>query len=167
MTITDSSNNLSPRKRAGLIFFVFGLITAGSLIPGRLVIATSNSIEHRVFFKQIKFSRDEVKKGSYVLMELYTDVQPDCMPCLISKKVSCTEGDTLTISGNEYFCNDQLIGKSKKFSQKGKPTNPYIQTGKLGKGEIFVTGNHKDSYDSKYFGPRKIEDVKALLLPII
>ena len=166
MTITDT-NSVSPRKRVGLIFFIFVLIAAGSFIPGRLVVATSFSIEHLVFFKRTIFNQDEVKKGSYVLIELYTDVQPDCMPCLISKKVACTEGDTLGINGNEYFCNDEFIGKSKKFSQKGKPTNPYRQAGKLQKGQIFLTGNHKDSYDSKYFGPRKTEDVKAILQPII
>ena len=173
MTITDLStpreklNELSRKKKISLTAFIFVLILAGTLVPGRLVIATSDSIEHRVFFKQNRFNPDEIKKGSYVLLALYTDVRPDCRPCNISKRVSCIEGDTLSIRGDDYFCNDTLIGTAKKFSKKGHLTNPYTISGRIGKGEIFITGSHKDSYDSKYFGPRKIEDVKALLKPII
>lgn len=173
MTINDLSANRettekhSARKWITLVLFISTLILTGTMVPGRLVVATSDSIEHRVFFKQDRFNPDEIRKGSYVLLELHTDVVPDCSPCDISKRVSCIEGDMLSIRGDDYFCNNELIGTAKKLSKKGESTNPYKASGRIGKGEIFLTGSHRDSYDSKYFGPRKIKDVKALLKPII
>ena len=71
----------------------------------------------------------------------------------ILKEVVCTEGDMLTVTKDKrYFCNGEFITKAKDYTQRGDKLNNFVFNGVIGKGDYFVIGHHKDSYDSKYFG---------------
>lgn len=65
------------------------------------------------------------------------------------KRVSGVPGDVVERRDNEVFVNGDFVGIAKSHDQKGKP----VEAGPLGEipaGHVFVTGDHKDSLDSRY-----------------
>ena len=49
---------------------------------------------------------------------------------------------------------------------KGDRLENFVYEGVIGKGLLFVTGDHKDSYDSRYFGFINREQVTAKAFPL-
>ena len=120
------------------------------------------------FFVRDLVSTDDmpqIKRGDYVSF----DVEHPSKPGIYIrefKKVRCSAGDTLTVSGREYFCNKAYLGRSKSSDSAGRPVTPYSKSGMLAPGQIFVMGDHRDSYDSRYYGPIQVTNIKEKLWPI-
>lgn len=69
------------------------------------------------------------------------------------KLVGCNEGDLLTVDAEKkFYCNGEYLVRAKDFSLKGEPLQHFAFNGKIPKRAMFVIGEHKDSYDSRYFG---------------
>ena len=70
----------------------------------------------------------------------------------ISKKLVCGPGQTLLVTGHDYFCDQQLIGTAKTTTSDGKPLEPFVFNGVIPEGLAFAWGSHPDSFDSRYWG---------------
>jgi conjugal transfer pilin signal peptidase TrbI len=150
-----------------LFIILLVAVVAGSVIPRRIGLILTPSLAHRLFW----VSRDPVQvgRGDYVFFEdaaLARKVGKPEHPAIF-KLIGCDEGDTLTVDADKrFFCNGEFLGVAKEYSLKGE-TMPYFTfNGKIPAGFMFVMGEHKDSYDSRYFGFEEKSRVRARLYPI-
>jgi len=81
---------------------------------------------------------------------------------VITKKVQCVEGDMLVVRGKDYYCNGQWLGTAKEKTLKGKPLVAFQWSGIVPEGKVFFMGEHKDSWDSRYWGFAKLTDTEKV-----
>lgn len=135
------------KRVLAVIVAVVGGLTAW-FVESHLLFTLTPSLSHRVY---LTGKANEVGKNDYVVFSMKGDRFAKDSDKLL-KRVGCAEGDILRTAGKEYFCNDLSLGKAKDFSSKGDRLSNFIYTGVIGSGFIFAIGDHKDSYDSRYFG---------------
>ncbi|MFA6396545.1 MAG: S26 family signal peptidase [Sulfurimonas sp.] len=83
------------------------------------------------------------------------------------KEISCQGGQELIITENkEYFCDGRFIGMARSTDQYGKPVENFVFNGVVPKDSLFMTGTHPRSYDSKYYGFVKINQIERGATPI-
>lgn len=129
------------------------LLIAGTLIPYKISVTLTPSLKHRVYW--LIRNPDKVVRGDYVLFrhkELSARMgmkkSEDVM-----KILGCNEGDLLTVDAEKkFYCNGEYLVRAKDISLKGEPLQHFVFNGTIPKGVMFVMGQHKDSYDSRYFG---------------
>lgn len=153
------------KQFAGTLIGILAIMYAGSEIPKRITVTISNSVNHRIFYKQTFFDQKDIKKGSYVMVELYSELVK-CSPCLIVKRVAGVAGDLIVSRDLDYFCNGKYLGKAKTHSMTGKPLTSYKKNGLIPENTIFLMGDSPDSFDSRYYGPMELKHVKAIARPI-
>jgi type IV secretory pathway protease TraF len=69
------------------------------------------------------------------------------------KKVVCDEGDILTVDNDKrFFCNGVYVGKAKDRALDGSALTNFVWNGPVPPGMILAMGEHKDSYDGRYYG---------------
>lgn len=85
---------------------------------------------------------------------------------VIIKRIGCSEGQKLQVKGLHFYCDGNLLGKAKTHSIKGTPVTPFSYNGLVPMDRYFVIGDNVDSYDSRYFGFLKKEDVRARAYPV-
>lgn len=140
----------------------------GHSLVSNLAIAYGKSVDRTVFWK---VKADQIKHGDYVLVQTETE-DIFARGRLITKVVGCAPGEILEIKGDEYYCGEDYLGVAKHQSRTGIAVNPFNPCGtlyclyKIPEGQYFVIGTHRDSYDSRYFGPVSADKIVAKLLPI-
>jgi signal peptidase I/conjugal transfer pilin signal peptidase TrbI len=83
------------------------------------------------------------------------------------KVVGCDEGDLLTVDCQKrFYCKGEYLVQAKEFSLKGEPLRHFVFNGPVPNGFMFVMGQHKDSYDSRYFGLVEKNRIRAKAYPI-
>jgi len=129
------------------------LLVAGTLLPYKFSVTLTPSLKHRIYW--LTRNPDKVVRGDYVLFhhkELATKVGMKKSEEML-KIIGCNEGDQLTIDEEKkFYCNGEYLVRAKDFSLKGEPLQHFVFNGQIPKGVMFVMGQHKDSYDSRYFG---------------
>ena len=150
-----------------LFFVILAVSVAGTVIPRNIGITLTPSLANRVFW--VSRNPHRVGKGDYVFFEdaeLARQVGKPEHPNIF-KIIRCDEGDTLTVdAGKRFFCNGEFLGVAKDYSVKGQKMQYFEFNGKIPRGFMFVMGEHKDSYDSRYFGLKEKSRVRAKLYPI-
>lgn len=149
-----------------LVLFMGALVAAGMLIPSRFAVTLTPSTEHRVFFLKKGPSTGELKKGAYVMLDIRSEYVDHGTPHRVIKRIACAGGEKLNAGGRNFYCNGREIAVVKDLSLKGEALPRFAYTGRIPAGAIFVTGQHRDSFDSRYFGFLKTEEVKAIAYPL-
>ena len=150
-----------------LFLLLTAVAVAGTVIPGRIGIILTPSLAHRLFW--VSKGPQHVGRGDYVFFEDAQLAQKVGKPehPNIFKIIRCDEGDTLTVDvGKRFFCNGEFLGVAKDYSRKEEKMQYFEFNGKIPQGFMFVMGEHKDSYDSRYFGFVDKSRVRAKLYPI-
>lgn len=131
-----------------LLIFLFSFLIFGWLSKKfYIAINSSESLSGKLYFV-IKKAIPETKEDKVVF--LIKNNHTDNKNRNFIKKVIGLEGDNIFISNNnKIFINDNLLGKIKSFSKKGKKLYP-IKSQTIPKGHFFVGSSHIDSYDSRY-----------------
>jgi len=162
------------------IFIVIALIViGGAAIPNYFAVTTTPSLNKRIFFiiksKQIEKS----KTGDYVMFSLLKSKPESVLPTKLVrmikdegedsqiKRIGCIAGEELKNIGNEFYCKNKLIAKAKEYSLGGERLKKFEFSGQIPEGDIFLVGDHVDSYDSRYFGFIKAKDIIATLYPLL
>jgi conjugal transfer pilin signal peptidase TrbI len=150
------------RKLSGLNVFiaVFALVFAGAISASRFSVTLTPSLSHRIFF--LKEAPGSVSKGDYILF----DIPGLGIKETVIKKAACSGGDYLETRVRQFFCNGEFLGEAKEYSLTGERLIQFAHSGIVPKGRIFVFGQNKDSYDSRYFGFIREEDVQARAYPL-
>ncbi|BCS51805.1 hypothetical protein GSbR_36080 [Geobacter sp. SVR] len=129
------------------------LLVAGTLIPYKFSVTLTPSLKHRIYW--LTRNPDKVVRGDYVLFhhkELAAKVGMKKSEEML-KVIGCNEGDQLTVDAEKkFYCNGEYMVRAKDISLKGEPLQHFVFNGQIPKGVMFVMGQHKDSYDSRYFG---------------
>ncbi|MBN2569285.1 MAG: S26 family signal peptidase [Deltaproteobacteria bacterium] len=168
----------SRKKRAIFIFLIALVIAGGALIPSRIAVTLSPSVNHRIFFIAEYSAGDCVKNGDYVMVSISSPLLENGKPQKAIKRVGCAAGDFLMGRSGEFSCyllgNDEkpscdgaFLGKAKEFSLKGEKLPVFSYAGVVPEGKMFLIGSHKDSYDSRYFGFVNVKDILYVAYPII
>lgn len=143
------------------------LFVAGTLLPGKISVTLTPSLNHRVYW--LTRNPDHVGRGEYVL---FHDMEQAARvglknPGEMMKLVGCNEGDLLTVdSEKKFYCNGEYMVRAKDISLKGEPLQHFVLNGTIPKGFMFVVGEHKDSFDSRYFGFVAKSSILARAYPI-
>ena len=144
-------------KTVAIVFLV--AILLGSFIPGRIIVALSDSLDHRLFF-MTGFNRDKIKNGDYLVFQgSKEEVEKHAKPMLnnrldkLIKKVGCTPGETLTCDEQgQFFCEGVFVGKALEADSLKRPLPQFQYSGIVPEKNFFMIGTNPRSYDSKYFG---------------
>ena len=143
------------------------LLVAGTLLPYKISVTLTPSLKHRVYW--LVMSPDRVGKGDYVLFK-HRDLTARMgmnKSEAVMKILGCNEGDLLTVDAEKKFsCNGEFLVRAKDYSLKGEPLQHFAFNGTVPTGFMFVMGQHKDSYDSRYFGFVEKSRIMAKAYPI-
>lgn len=161
------------KKRTILLLSLVLAGFAGSFLPGRISVTLTPSVKYRVWW--LSQDTSKVRHGQYVLFHLpSSNLKGMPVPETVVngqdiraiKRVGCDEGETLSQKKRDFFCGDEFLGHAKETSQKGEPLTPFLFTGKIPAGEVFLVGDHPDSFDSRYFGLIEKSNYLAWARPI-
>jgi signal peptidase I/conjugal transfer pilin signal peptidase TrbI len=157
-----------------IVIVVLLLAIPGFLLPSKLVLCFGDSVKYKLFWKA---SQDDLSYDSYVVLKTSKE-DPFAKGVNIVKRVGCLEGDELLIKGKDYYCikksdgSSIFLGTAKEKSMTGIKVNQFNPCGndpcrvEVPKGYIFAIGDHKDSYDSRYFGWVPYERIVAVARPL-
>jgi signal peptidase I len=151
------------------IVFLAALLV-GLWLPTRIIISTSASLDHRVFFMTSQDTK-RIKDGDYLVFRhhdtafvhpgLYQDDQ------LFIKKVGCSAGETLRRNeNNHFFCGQKFIGKALTRDSKGRDLLQFTFNGEVPENNYFMVGSNPRSFDSKYFGFIHADEIIHKALPL-
>jgi signal peptidase I/conjugal transfer pilin signal peptidase TrbI len=161
-----------------LAAFLFGL-----LIPSRFSVTMTPSLVHRIYLISRITDAREIRKESYVLFTMRNSYmrngQPvDVMSAVVAehkhadgkpsvsapvmKIARCIPGEYLRVADRKYYCNDEYLGTAKEHSLRGEKVDNFVYDDVIPQGKLFVMGQHRDSFDSRYFGFIEVTDVTAI-----
>lgn len=84
---------------------------------------------------------------------------------ILVKKVSCDQGQVLEVrGGRQVFCDGKSGQMLQAVDSLGNPVKPFIYSGQIPDGMMFVTGKHEKSYDSRYWGFARRDWVRGKVL---
>lgn len=154
------------RNEVCQIAMIASAFAIGLLIPSRISVTITPSLQHRVFLVADLTDPREIRKDVYVLFILRSPKIFGGKPTPAIKFVGCAGGEHLEQKERDYYCNGIYLGRAKDFSLAGEKLNRFQYDGRVPDDSIFVLGQHKDSYDSRYFGFIKKKDVKKIAYPL-
>jgi type IV secretory pathway protease TraF len=151
-------SGLSGKEKTISIVFLAALLL-GSFLPGRLIVAISDSLDYRLFFIT-GFNRDKIKNGDYlVFLGDRNEVEKHAKPMLnkdldkLIKKVGCAPGEVLTHDAQgQFFCQGVFVGKALEADSLKRPLPQFQFSGIVPEKNFFMIGTNPRSYDSRYFG---------------
>lgn len=142
------------------------LAAAGMLIPSRFAVSITPSTEHRIFFLKKGPPTGELKRGAYVMFDIRSKYIDHGTPHRAIKRIACAGGEELDTVGHDFYCDGREIAVAKDLSLKGEELPRFHYSGKIPVDAVFVMGQHRDSFDSRYFGFVRQEEVKAVAYPL-
>ena len=155
------------RKKRSVYLAAVSALVFGLLLPGRIVVAISPSLDHRIFVMTKRFAPDEIRKDDYVVFTVQSHYIRNGRPVRLLKKVSCVAGEKFETRTREYYCEDEYLGMAKRYSLKGEPVDGFAYSGTVPEGKLFVTGSHPDSFDSRYLGFIERSKVEGIAHPLL
>ncbi len=160
---------LTRRETSIAIVFLAALLL-GLWLPTRIIVSTSASLDHRVFFMTTPNIK-RIKNGDYLVFrhDDTTFVRPGLhrQDQLYIKKVGCCPGETLKRDdSNHFLCGLTVIGKALKQDSTGRDLPQFNYNGEVPDNNYFVIGVHPRSFDSKYFGFVHADEIIHTALPL-
>jgi conjugal transfer pilin signal peptidase TrbI len=134
--------------------------------PSHTGINLSPSLPYRLFYLKREINDKDIVKGSIVMFEHDYPMAEALKTKNMFKRVVCSEGESLRVEDLKYYCGEFFLGNAKTHSLTGMTVKNFIFNGKIPQGSLFVMGDHKDSYDSRYFGFISKKEVTGIVYPI-
>jgi type IV secretory pathway protease TraF len=157
----------SLNHKLSIYFFALVLAAAGAWFVHRnIAVALTPSLRYTVFYLGDRHG-EGIRPGDYVVFNLDHPVIAHLKIKKAIKEAVCVSGQVLTASDKDYYCNGRYLGMAKEFSHQGEKMENFIYDGVVPSGSLFVMGHHKDSFDSRYFGFIKVDDVEKIARPLI
>lgn len=152
-----------------LVVVVLAALLVGAWLPERIIVSTSPSLKHRIFF--LTRVNNEIKLGDYLVFRHKDSdfVQKGLDPAndRMIKKVGCRPGEILSTDlKRNYFCNQRLLGAALQTDSKGRSLPLFKFSGPVPEDSYFMVGTNPRSFDSKYFGFVHADDILYKALPI-
>ncbi|NVN92091.1 MAG: S26 family signal peptidase [Desulfuromonadales bacterium] len=157
----------SPFRDRRLWILVMVLSFTGYWFCSRLVFSLSPSLSHRIFV--LDRSGRAPRKGDYVIFPLSSPLFQQGKRQRVIKQVTCAAGETLSVDERNrfFYCNGTYLGMAKLITLKGNTLPLFVFNGRVPEGKLFVSGQHRDSFDSRYWGFLDQGRVEALATPLL
>ena len=159
----------------GLVFF--GFLTASYFVFSRFykpLIVFSDSVSFRFALLEQGTSADNLLLYEYV--SFIYDYNRDrnrlkVLPAqgkLFVKRIVCKEGQKLVVNVNtrEFFCDGVFLGKAREKFLNGEEAPLFVFSGVIPEGKLFVEGDTKYSFDSRYWGFVDKSEIVGRVIPI-
>ena len=143
------------------------LLAAGTFLPAKIAVTLTPSLKHRVYW--LTRVPSHAHRGDYVLFHDSGHTARGGLKTTeeLMKRVGCDEGDQLSVDlEKRFYCNGDYLVTAKERTIKGEPLQHFNYNGIVPKGSMFVMGDHRDSYDSRYFGFVGKDRITATALPL-
>lgn len=164
-----SQSPLQNRLRRAVVVIAACLLVA-AWIPRQLTLNPTNSLPNTLYVLNKSVLPEKIRRGDIVrfpFKSAVTDAVANGQPVYLLKKVGCIQGQVLTVNKDkEYFCDGRWLGRAKDHNMKGEPVQNFVWNGMVPPGEFFALADHKDSYDSRYYGFVELGRVVAKAYPI-
>lgn len=166
---TRMFRKLSSREKT-IALVILAALLVGAWLPARIIVSTSQSLQHRVFFLvpvQIK----KIKPGDYLVFrhDDTTFVNRGLNPenDRLIKRVGCSPGQILTADTDRLFsCNKQELGKALDEDSQERSLPQFEFSGEVPEDNFFMIGSDPRSFDSRYFGFVHADDILYKALPL-
>ncbi len=162
---------LNRRERSVALVMLAGILIGVSL-PSRIIIATSDSLDHRIFFK-VPLDPAKIQLGDYLLFTLGAQEGKPYIrrglkeTNILIKKVGCIPGKILTKdAGGVFYCQQNKLGKALEKDSKGNELPVFNFIGPIPLDSYFMMGTNPRSFDSRYFGLIHGNEFISKALPI-
>ncbi len=160
--------NLNRREKT-LAIVVLAALLVGVWLPARIIVSTSPSLQHRVFF--MTKVRNNIKTGDYLVFRheetafIHKGLKQENDRLI--KKVGCSPGEILTSdSDKKYFCGQIYLGTALDTDSTDRPLPSFSFIGPVPENRYFMVGSSPRSFDSKYFGFVHADDILSKALPL-
>lgn len=148
------------------------LVAGWSVLSGRLIVNFTASIPRGVYW----ISPDvRPQRGDLVVFPIPASVRdllyerryvPKSIG-LLAKPVTAIEGDHVCVRDQQLLVNGHVAGRVLGVDRDGKPMPRYGGCSGLSTGEIFVSTQYDNSFDSRHFGPIPLSVVRGTISAII
>jgi len=156
-------------------FVVFSGLVTRYILENLLVIVLTNSLDHRVLVRTIEPT--QIERWQYVMFHVSPDDShvPSPETNTLTKRVLCLPEERVKRVGLHYWCETKEgdlipMGMIKFRARDGKPLKPWVEDGEwktIPRDSYFVLGKPvPESYDSRYFGPVKKEQICGFMQPL-
>lgn len=162
---------LSRRERWVALLSLTTLLI-GVWLPERIVVITSPSLDHRVFFK-VPVPAGNIRNGDYLgfrydgkdVTFVYRGSGEETD--LVVKRVGCEPGQVLSHdSARGFICEGKVFGTALAKDSKGHTLPQFHYDGLVPEDSYFMVGTNPRSYDSRYFGFLHGKDFVFKALPL-
>lgn len=143
-------SSLDKKSLTKVLVLMAGISSACLTVPRFFCFALPPSLSHKLFW----VDRDtwKISRGDYVIYS-HSDKNTGDRALQMVKEVVCDEGDILVVdSAKRYFCNGVYLGKAKDRALNGSTLGYFVWNGPVPSGMLLPMGEHKDSYDGRYYG---------------
>ena len=141
----------------------------GSWLPGRITVATSASLDHRVFLLRPVPAQSETRDYLVFRHRDLAQVRPGLGANRerMIKRVGCRPGEWLHVDAeNRFSCDGRPLGQALATDSQGRPLPRFTHNGPVPVGQLFLVGTHHRSYDSRYFGFVDAHEILHQALPL-
>lgn len=158
----------------GILVFVVSM----NLLKNYFSINTTDSLPEHLFYKESRVRDITLQHNDYVrLCPLYSkvayfyrifDYKKDTGNCdngqlAFLKKIAAVPGDNVIVDKNGISVNGKLIKNTKALSSKARH---FEFKGKVPKDSYLVYTDHKEGYDSRYFGFILKDEITHKIRPV-
>ncbi len=119
-----------------------------AIVEPNLAASMTASVKYRLFW----IDEGPGVKGDYVTFEKGHPLLKDGTPKMLTKRIACVAGETLSFDGHRHLCGEEVLGVVLDRTHEGKKLDPFVFNGVIPDGMVFVAGDHERSFDSRYFG---------------
>ena len=144
-------------------------VSIAGILPTKLVWNASISVPVGLYF----VSHTSPKQSDLVLATLPEHARrmadrrgylPSKVPAL--KRIVALAGDTVCRFGRVVFVNGSPLAKAKHNDARGLQMPRWRGCFKLGSGQVFLLGDHPDSFDGRYFGVGDQANIHGVAQPL-
>jgi len=159
---------LSSREKT-IALVILAALLVGAWLPARIIVSTSQSLEHRVFFL-VPVNTKKIRTGDYLVFRhkdtRFVNKGLNKENDRLIKKVGCCPGQVLTRDMDLFSCNKKELGKALDKDSQGRPLPQFEFNGPVPDDNFFMTGSNPRSFDSRYFGFIHADDILYKALPL-
>ncbi len=155
---------LNKREKA-LAIVVLAALLVGVWLPERIIVSTSPSLNHRIFFLT-PVDTAKIKNGDYLVFKHKEDSSKFVRKGLnqdndrLIKEVGCSPGNLLFRENDGFYCTELstsekekiFLGKALEKDGKGRTLPQFTFQGFVPEDNYFMVGTNPRSFDSRYFG---------------
>jgi signal peptidase I len=144
-------SSLDTKERALIaVCLAIVAVAVSFTVPCYFAFSLTGSLAKRLYWVDGDVSH--IKRGDFVIYR-HSNVATQFKEQTLIKMVRCDEGDDLVVDRDKVLtCNGEYVGQAKDTALNGTKLQNFVWNGKVPAGMFLPMGEHKDSYDGRYYG---------------